>query len=97
VNATIWDRVDEPVLSWVSSLPSVKGRWDFTMCPTPPPSGVIEGLDDRDMHEALMRLVSYELVYGQHAAAHRTLRSGHTCVSPLRASSCSVNGPTSIA
>jgi hypothetical protein len=34
------------------------------MRPTPPPSGVVEGLDDRDVHEALLRLATHGLVAG---------------------------------
>jgi hypothetical protein len=62
---TLWERVDEPVLRWVATLPP-----SFAMeilafeVATPEPFALIPGLNSRDVHESLQRLASHRLVDG---------------------------------
>jgi hypothetical protein len=65
--ATVWERVDEPVLRWVLANPprlGQGGRWQFQRRDDSVPSELVEGLSDRAVHEALERLASHGLIDG---------------------------------
>jgi hypothetical protein len=62
---TLWDRVDDRVLRWVTSLPpSLEGRIYELELRQPEPFTGIEGLVSRAVDESLIRLVGYGLVEG---------------------------------
>ena len=63
--ATLWERVDEPVLRWVASLPPSRTQDPFTF-PTsePVPFQPIDGLDTREVTESLHRLWAHGLIDG---------------------------------
>lgn len=60
---TLWTDVDEPVLRWVASLPpSLEMQmFDFEL-DEPKPFEPIEGLETRQVHDALARLASHGLI-----------------------------------
>lgn len=62
---TLWERVDEPVLRWAASLPpSLEMELHTLELREPQQFAPIPGLDSRDVHESLGRLVSHRLVDG---------------------------------
>ncbi len=67
---TLWHEVDERVLRWVFSLPP---SWemhshDFELV-EPAPFDPIPGLDSRQVHESLARVVSFGLIDGDEGPA----------------------------
>lgn len=67
---TLWNRVDEPVLRWVASLPSSLTVEPYRLeVRDPEPFEPIAGLDGREVDESLRRLRSHRLVDGQSADA----------------------------
>lgn len=63
--ATLWERVDEPVLRWVATLPSSLAMEIRAFgVATPEPFDPIPGLNSRDVHQSLQRLRSHRLVDG---------------------------------
>lgn len=69
VTETLWDRVDEPVLRWVASLPpSLSMESHDLEVRTPEPFDPLPGLSTGEVHESLKRLVSHGLVDGRDAA-----------------------------
>jgi hypothetical protein len=67
---TLWDEVDEPVLRWVFSLPpSLSMELHTLELREPEPFEPIPGLDSRQIHDALSRLVSHGFVDGRESAA----------------------------
>jgi hypothetical protein len=68
---TLWDRVDQPILSWVASLGSLMGagsQLDLELR-EPEPFGDVPGLTSRDVQDSLLRLRSHGLIDGTEAAA----------------------------
>jgi hypothetical protein len=64
---TLWERVDARVLAWVAELPtSFESNEHFEFPTNPPqPFAPIDGLDTRDVGEALQRLSSARFVDGE--------------------------------
>jgi hypothetical protein len=68
--ATLWERVDEPVLRWVFSLPpSLVAELENLEEREPVPFPHIPGLHSLEVNESLYRLVSFGLVDGLDARA----------------------------
>jgi hypothetical protein len=63
---TLWDRVDEPVLRWVASLPPSRTQDQTFEFPTtePQPFAPIDGLDTWEVADSLHRLHSHGLIGG---------------------------------
>jgi hypothetical protein len=63
--ATVWERVDEPLLRWVASLPpSLVAELVNLEERQPEPFPHVEGLDSRETNDGLYRLVSAGLIDG---------------------------------
>lgn len=62
---TLWERIDEPVLRWVASLPSPFDIGILKLATREPePFEDVPGIDTFEAHESLMRLSSHGLVDG---------------------------------
>jgi hypothetical protein len=60
---TLWERVDEPVLRWVATLPpSLAMEFQVFEVAEPVAFEPISGLNSRDVHESLRRLLSHRLI-----------------------------------
>jgi hypothetical protein len=70
---SLWERVDEPVLRWVASLPPSLNAdvYDLELR-EPEPFDPIRGLDSREVDESLRRLLSHGLIDGRAADAFQT-------------------------
>jgi hypothetical protein len=67
---TLWERVDEPVLRWVATLPSsLEMEIHELKLADPPPFEAVEGVTSRDVHESLQRLASHGLISGSESPA----------------------------
>jgi hypothetical protein len=69
---TIWERVDEPVLRWVASLPGLTGEMYDLEVGEAQPFEHVPGLDSAEVDASLRRLLSHGLVDGRVAAATQT-------------------------
>jgi hypothetical protein len=70
--ATLWERVDEPVLRWVASLPGLTAEIYDIQIRDPEPFEHVPGLDSREVDDSLRRLRSYGLIDGRAADAMQT-------------------------
>jgi hypothetical protein len=68
VSDTVWERVDERVLTWVATLPPAFTDDVILDFPTRPPApfAPIEGLDTQEVGEALRRLYDAGFVGGKY-------------------------------
>jgi len=58
-----WERIDEPVLRWVATLPPSLGMDFYELdLREPQPFEAIPDLDSKEVHDSLRRLTSYGLV-----------------------------------
>jgi hypothetical protein len=69
---TLWERVDEPVLRWVATLPPVM-EFALVQLEIREPVEEIDGLDSRTVNESLRRLQSHHLIDGEeHQTTHHS-------------------------
>lgn len=69
---TKWERVDEPVLRWIATLPPSLGMKSYHLeLREPEPFAELPGLSSRDVHESLLRLRSHRLIDGRESGAMR--------------------------
>ncbi len=65
---TLWERIDEPVLRWVATLPpSLEMKLYEFKVSEPEPFAAIDGLQSDEVHMSLHRLLSHGLIDGDPA------------------------------
>jgi hypothetical protein len=83
--ATAWEEVDERVLRWVLERPSPLEETKMLEFPLsdPQPFAAIEGLDTRQVSDALHRLASADLITGRYDNLGSSADWWHLRVAPL--------------